>query len=486
MSISAALSSALSGIGTVSKTTEIVSSNIANAQNPSYGRRAVEISSRTAFGNGGGVQIDSISRVVSNRAIADTRLAQARLASDQTYSAFYAELGQKIGLPGEADALTTRLGNVQANLIAATAEPSNGILLNRVAESLGALANKLNQVSATVQSQRSEADADIGRQVDTLNDRLTRVADLNTKIITQLAHNGDASALMDQRQKLIDEISGIVPIREVTREHGRISLFTEHGATLLDGKDPVNLGFAPAGTFVPEMQVGTPPVSFLMLDGELMSDRQFSMFSGGSLSAAVDVRDNFGPKVQAELDALAADLYTIFADLTLDDTIDAGDHGLFTDALGNYNPENELGFSGRITLAALIDPTKGGESWRIRDGLNSVEPGSVGDTSLLMNLAGLFDKVHAPASEVLGVRNASFITFLSNFSSSIGTSVVNSESASVASHAYHQEMQANAQSYGVDTDIELQNLMQLEVAYAANARVIQAAMGMLDTILEIR
>jgi len=38
---------------------------------------------------------------------------------------------------------------------------------------------------------------------------------------------------------------------------------------------------------------------------------------------------------------------------------------------------------------------------------------------------------------------------------------------------------------GVDTDVELQNLLVIEQAYAANAKVIQAVNSMMNKILEI-
>ena len=38
-----------------------------------------------------------------------------------------------------------------------------------------------------------------------------------------------------ERQRLVDTISAIVPVREVPRDHNQIALFTTGGATLLEG-----------------------------------------------------------------------------------------------------------------------------------------------------------------------------------------------------------------------------------------------------------
>ena len=51
--------------------------------------------------------------------------------------------------------------------------------------------------------------------------------------------------------------------------------------------------------------------------------------------------------------------------------------------------------------------------------------------------------------------------------------------------AQKSEFERLEMEQGVDTDAELQNLMVVERAYAANARVIQAAETMMQALLEL-
>jgi len=44
---------------------------------------------------------------------------------------------------------------------------------------------------------------------------------------------------------------------------------------------------------------------------------------------------------------------------------------------------------------------------------------------------------------------------------------------------------AEIQSSGVDTDLELQNLLIIEQSYAANARVVQTVSEMIDRLLQL-
>ena len=86
------------------------------------------------------------------------------------------------------------------------------------------LAEKLNQISQKVQAAREAADQKITSQVKTLNSALNTVKDLNDRILKLKQNNKDTSTLEDQRQKKIDEIADIIPIREVPKKMARSAL----------------------------------------------------------------------------------------------------------------------------------------------------------------------------------------------------------------------------------------------------------------------
>ena len=64
MSIASALGSALSGLTAASRAAEVVSSNVANAQTPGYGRREISLQARSIGGSGLGVSVIAINRRV--------------------------------------------------------------------------------------------------------------------------------------------------------------------------------------------------------------------------------------------------------------------------------------------------------------------------------------------------------------------------------------------------------------------------------------
>ncbi|MFI0396404.1 flagellar hook-associated protein FlgK [Paracoccus jiaweipingae] len=486
MSLASAISNAMSGITTASRLTEVAASNIANAANPAYARREAALSSRIFSGTGGGVQIDGIDRVISLQAVADRRSASAQLGADQLRSGFLGKMEEAIGLPGDPGALTTALAQLKASIVTATANPTSKVTLDRIVDSAKTLSGKINDLANTVQDERSAVDADIGRQIDLLNDRLHKIAEINKKIVGQKAQNGDATGLIEQRQIMIDEISQIIPLKEVSRDNGRISLFSQSGAALLDGTVPVTFGFKPAGQMNAHMVKGTPLVSDLLIDGEPADEGQYALLQGGKLVASFELRDTIAPHVQNQLDGLAAELYSVFADPQIDPTNASGGHGLFTDTGGDFDPANLTGLSARISVAQQVDHHDTGESYRIRDGIYATAQGAPGNTQILEKLSDAFDTFHAPATPVMGSGSSNLTTYFATFVSEIGQKSFAAEKATTQTVAYYGEMDNKVRAFGTDSDVEVQKILDLQTAYAANAKVIQAASDMMNIILGLR
>ena len=81
MSMSSALNNAVSGLTASSRMAEIISSNTANAMTQGYARRELSLSSETLGGDGGGVRILGVNRVVNESLLQDRRIADAEAAN---------------------------------------------------------------------------------------------------------------------------------------------------------------------------------------------------------------------------------------------------------------------------------------------------------------------------------------------------------------------------------------------------------------------
>ena len=224
MSISGSLSSALSGLTAAAKAAEVVSSNIANATTEGYGRRELVTSARSVGQSGQGVRIVGVHRHVDPMLLSDRRGAEAAQGDRSTRAAFLLRLENAVGTPDSALSIGGRIAEFDAALLEAASLPDSEARLSRVAETARNLASQIAGASQTVQTARAEADDRIEADVSLLNRTLAQIAELNSHIRSSYAGTRDPSALIDQRQQLIDSIAPLIPIREIARDNGQIAL----------------------------------------------------------------------------------------------------------------------------------------------------------------------------------------------------------------------------------------------------------------------
>ncbi|WP_299026946.1 flagellar hook-associated protein FlgK [uncultured Sulfitobacter sp.] len=480
MSITGAMNAAISGMRAAARGSEIVSNNISNALTPSYGKRGLELSA-LSYGATGGVRIDGITRHMNEGVAADRRLADAAQQNTQAAVSFFRQLEDIAGLAGDSSGLGGRLAAFEESLITAASRPDAVERLGNTVTNAQWLVDGIGNAARDIQEMRTRADTEIAQDVQTLNTALQQVEQLNAQINTTRSRNGDSPALLDQRQAVLDTIGAIVPINVVPRDNGTVAIYSEGGAVLLD-ITAAEIGFEQQNIVTEFQTVDAGTLSGLTLNGQ---DVRTSALGGGRLGGNFAVRDTYSVQAQAQLDALARDLVERFADPAVDPTRGAGDPGLFTDAGAAFDPLNEVGLSTRLSLNAAVDPEVGGEVTRLRDGLGAVVAGPAGDATLLNSLRTALDTARAPASGGFGTGARSAADLFSSFSSALATTRSNAEQDLSFSSARLTELTGLQMSEGVDTDQELQNLLLIERAYAANARVIQAADAMLETLTRL-
>jgi flagellar hook-associated protein 1 FlgK len=133
MSITSALSSALTGLSVTSRQAEILSSNVANATTPGYARRELGLRSAVLAGSGQGVAITGVTRSLDRALLAERRLAQAGDGDRSLRGAFLDRVEKKLGSPDEPGSLAARLAAFDQSLIEARGRPESQARLQTVA-----------------------------------------------------------------------------------------------------------------------------------------------------------------------------------------------------------------------------------------------------------------------------------------------------------------------------------------------------------------
>jgi flagellar hook-associated protein FlgK len=485
MSIGNALANALTGLNAVSRAADVVSSNVANAMTEGYGKREIELMSQQVGKTGSGVSVVGVNRYYDSVTTGERRYADAEVALEDTRAGFYDTYADAMGQVDEEDSIAGRITGLETALIEAASRPDSEARLTSVLDAAQDLVKQINDASDTISDIRMAADKEIGQTVDFLNSALQQVVDLNVAIQKQITQGYDANALMDQRQTLVDQISEFIPVNEIQKDNGMISLYTSGGAFLVDSK-AATLEFTATPTISADMTIENGALSGLTINGVSVSiDAEKGAIAGGKLAGLFEVRDELAPQAQVELDALARDLIERFQTTDADATLVTGAAGLFTDGSTVFDAADEEGLAGRISINALVDPDQGGDLWKLRDGLGATAEGDQGDATILNSLTEALQNSRVASSGGLTGVERSALGFASDIYSLAETSQLNAEADLSYASARQESLEEIELANGVDTDYEMQQLLVIEQAYAANAKVIETIQTLMDQLMEI-
>lgn len=489
MTISQALSNATSGLSAASRRAGITSNNIANALTEGYNRREVVVSERVTGSQGAGVITSGISRASNPSLTYERRIADAQLSYNSANADAMTRISNLLGGPDDPTSLFQKYDNLESAMRALAETPDSGPLQQKVVSSAKDLAAAFNQISSSYQQIRTDADKEIGLRVDEVNDALQKIEDLNGAIGRGYVSGADVNALEDQRQQLINKVNESIPVRELQREGGRVDLMTPEGVFLLSGTART-VEFSPAAvvTAGQEYLGGAGSLSGLSVEGKDITPGGPGALkiSSGALAGLFNVRDNTVPEMSSALDALAFDLIGRFQDPAVDPTLAPGDPGLFTDDGAAADVSTLNGLAGRISINTAVDPAQGGAAWRVRDGVGAVVPAASGSDTFVRSLISAMTDSRPANAALQSAGDLSASEGAAHLISLAGGAREFATDQQTASSALSQSLyEAEKLETGVDTDRELQNLLVIEQAFAANTRVIQAVDEMIRKLMEI-
>lgn len=480
MSLTSALSIAQSALQNTSRQTSTLTRNVSEAQNPDYARRSALLSS-----TGPGARVVEIQRTTNELLFRQNLSALASFSGQSTLYDGLQKLALDVNGSDNSNSAASALGRFQEALQLYSAAPSNQNLGVAAVDAARQMVRTLNDGSNAIQRFRTETDGEISTTVDQLNKLLADFETSNKAIIAGTRVGKDVNDSLDQRDAILKKISEIVPVSTFKRGDNDMVITTSDGATLFETVPRV-VSFQPSAGYA----AGTAG-NKIYIDGvPLQPGTGANTDAAGKLAGLVQLRDSVANTMQAQLDETARGLITAFAETA---PALANQAGLFTWSGGPAVPPagtlvNGLAYS--ITLNPAVDPNYGGNPKLLRDGgINGAAyvknpSGNASYADLLISYGDRIDQTMAfdPATGV--TLNSSLSTFTTN---SIGWFEGMRQQAFAATESKQalavRTGEALSNETGVNVDIEMSLLLDLEHAYQASARLIKAVDDMLQSLL---
>lgn len=372
MGLSAALSTAMSGLRANQAALSITSGNIANAQTPGY---VAETANQTELATGTGgttVQVNGATRDLDVFIQKQLRTETGGEGfADQT-SNILSQLQSIYGTPGSTGTLETAFNNFTSALQALSTS-SGGLSAQTTA--LGAaqtLAQQLNSTSQGIQTLRTNVEQDIGNSVAEANNDLKQIASINQQLQGLGPNDPSAATLEDQRDGAINDLSSLMDVNAVTDGANQVSIYTNTGVQLVSNAQASQFNFTSPGSLSATTlyssnpsQNGVGTLTVTLPNGSSIDAIANNVISSGRIAADIQLRDQTLPQAQNQIDQFAASMSSALSDVTTQGTaVTSGSLSGYTLDLSNLQAgnsinltyTNNLGQQQQVQIVAVTDP----------------------------------------------------------------------------------------------------------------------------------
>lgn len=469
MSTFSGLGTALSSLIAQRQALEVSGQNVANANTVGYTRQRAAMASLPAAtvpsmfsstdGVGQGTAVTGFERL--GDVFLDARLRNETSGASQlaAIAGEYKTLETTIGEPsatGFSKDLTAFWTSWSDVAKAPASEASRSVLL----EKAKAVTDRIATMYQDTGTQWSQALTTTKSLVTQVNTTATNIADLNTRILSITNAGGSANELMDQRDLLVTQLSGLVGASTRTNEDGTVDVMVA-GNALVSGSKANELAVSADSpvSFQGAVDGGTVSVVWARngnpagLEGGRVAGLLTTLAppDGGGILAATGVSLNtLATSIAGQVNAVHTTAYTVEGYAT---GTTGGD--FFTLAAGQ---PAALGLT-----VAITDP----DDIAVAAAGKGAYDGSVGTGMAdLANATGSPDAQWSALVVDLGVKSASATS-----------------RATVAEAARSTAAAAQLAQTSVDTDEESVNMLAYQRAYEGAARVLTAIDEMLDTLI---
>ena len=451
----------LSGVVASQIALDAVSQNLANTLTPNYTRQGVSLVAKAATSGslaaGHGVEVASLVRYADSYKTQQMWRSNSTLGQYEAGQTYLQQLEQVMG--DTTSGLSASLDNFFAALSAASVEPASGPLRQQIIEQASALGQSVGNLSQIISNQRVAVAQQREVVVEELNSYVKEIAALNAQIIQSQGAGLNTSALQDQRDARVDDLSKLVGIQALTQPDGSLSLSLRGGQPLVVGERSATMSVGTTSTGdVLEVQFG---VEQFTLEA---SNWQGTL--GGLTALETDILQPLATSVQEMAAAITSQFNSVLTQ----------GYGVTGSTLSPPLFVLDLSSStGLLTVNPAVTADNLGLSSVIDEAGNSD------------NLQQLIALQHQPVTVSLLGSSVMLADVYTQLVGKLGTySQQNTASYETAETVRNQSQSNWNATSAVNTDEEAVNLMQYQQMYQANMKVISTANELFDSLLQLR
>ncbi len=298
-----------SGLLAFQRSLNTIGQNIANVNTEGYSRQSTVLSSRAphpgGFGfSGTGVDTVTIRRSFDAFVEANVRNGVSSSTEYKTFNDLAVQLDNVIADPnaGMSGALQRFFNAIQDVSDSPSSPAARQVLYNEA----GQLSNQFNELARYIEDTRGQLNNSLDNSVNEVNRIIANIAKMNTSVVTAMGASGGQppNDLLDQRDKLIRDLSEYVNVSTLEQDDGAINVFIGKGQLLVRGSE--------AGTLTTYTKDGQPDVLGIAIRSGTSADIPVTeQLIGGRIGGVLGFRDRMLDPASNSLGRVAIGLGTL-------------------------------------------------------------------------------------------------------------------------------------------------------------------------------
>lgn len=484
MSLSNTLDVARSSLAVLSDQSAVVSRNVAHAQVAGATRKLVRLTTEPGYAP----RLAGVERGLPEALQGRVLSASSDAAREGVVVAGLESL-HAVTDPQTGTSAGDRIGILAAALQTYAARPFDPTFAGSALASAKDVVGALHAGAAAVDTVRRQAQEDLVAGVADLNAQLSRLQLLD-KTVTSGSRSGiDVTDDLDERDRVVGRIAEQIGVTVIRRADQGISLYTDSGITLYDGAvRQVSTTHEP---LLPG-QKGGP----LIVDGIQASGPEALMrITSGRLAGLSELRDGIALTLGAQFDEIARGLIGAFAEADQRQPPSLPEAaGLFRAAGSSSVPTPAVvtaGLASSIEINATVDPSKGGDIFKLRDG-------GIAGAAYVYNtdaqsgyskrLQELGDRLQVKVESAPGSELPASVSVSEMAAASVGwlqgVRSNRNQQSDYAQSVLDRASGALENIAGVNIDDQVTELLDLQRSYQASTKLISTVDNMFATLMQ--
>ena len=324
MSLTQALTGALTSLQANQRILSVISGNISNANTEGYTAQKASLSSIVAAGQVVGVDLADITRSVDQILVNQIQEQNSKTGKNDIIKDYMDRITFLFGQPNSNNDINAYLGDYFNSLSALAATPGDSTVRSLAVNSAVNLSGFLSDTANSLVDLQFAVEKEVDKAITDVNSLLARLKEVNSSISISASQGQNTNALLDRRDLLLSDLSNLIEVTVQEDSEGRVTIYTSNetnefalltsqGATLrlaytrvttediLATKgdiNPINVEFIDENDNVVLTQQLLPGGAVGTLEPNI----------GGKLGGLLQIRDTEIPDLMELLDNIASEL----------------------------------------------------------------------------------------------------------------------------------------------------------------------------------